>query len=93
MFQQRHSSEFSGLVIVLVTNHDRSNVISDNAMPETCDGFAYDQVLHLEGAFIGIEGLGVSKEAGDLVVSNYAVTAQNFAGPEQPSQRHLRLVQ
>jgi len=38
-------------------------------------GFAYYQVLHLEGALIGIERFAVVEEASDLVVGHDAVAA------------------
>ena len=44
-------------------------------------GLADDQVLHLEGALIGIERFAVVEEASDLVVGHDAVAAENFSGP------------
>jgi len=47
----------------------------------TGDGFANDQILHLIGTFIGIERLGIGEEARDIVVSDDAIAAQDFASP------------
>src|SRR6267378_2400098 len=48
---------------------------------ESGDGFADDQVLHLEGAFIRVERFTIVEEAGDLVVGYDAVAAEYFPSP------------
>ena len=48
---------------------------------EAGDGLADDQILHLIGAFVGVERLGVGEEARDVVVGDDAVAAQQLAGP------------
>jgi hypothetical protein len=50
------------------------------------DGFADDQVLHLIGAFVGIQRLGIAEEARDIVVGDDAVAAQDLATPETVSR-------
>src|ERR1700752_437812 len=47
----------------------------------TGDGFADDQILHLIGAFVGIERLGIGEEASEIVVGDDAVAAQDLASP------------
>src|SRR5436190_14650398 len=48
---------------------------------ETSDGLAYDQVLHLIGAFVGVERFGVREKTSSLIVSDDAVASENFSGP------------
>ena len=48
---------------------------------EAGDGLADDQVLHLIGAFVGVERLGIRKEPRDLVVGDDSVAAEQLAGP------------
>src|SRR5690348_15386175 len=45
------------------------------------DRLADDQVLHLVGAFVGIEGLRIGEEATDTVVHGDAVAAADFTRP------------
>ena len=47
----------------------------------TGDGFADDQILHLIGAFVGVQRLGIVEEARDIVVGDDAVAAQDLASP------------
>src|SRR6266478_2468745 len=44
-------------------------------------GFAENQVLNLEGAFVGVERFRIGKEAGNVVVCDDAVTTQKFPRP------------
>ncbi len=44
-------------------------------------GLSDDQVLHLEGALVGVERFTIVEKASDLVVGHDAVTAENFSGP------------
>src|SRR5216683_6325962 len=48
---------------------------------EPRDRPADDQVLHLVGALVGVEGLGIGKEAGSVVVGDDAVAAEQLAPP------------
>src|SRR5437899_9627091 len=48
---------------------------------EPGDGLADDQILHLVGAFVGVERFGIGEEARHLVVGDDAVAAQELAGP------------
>src|SRR5262249_44457642 len=48
---------------------------------EPGDRLAYDQVLHLIRAFIGIERLGIREEARNAVVGEDAVAAQQLSRP------------
>src|SRR5580692_2831475 len=45
------------------------------------DCLADDQILHLIGALVGVERLGVGKEARHVVVGDNAVAAEEFAAP------------
>jgi len=45
------------------------------------DGFADDQILHLIGAFVGVQRLRIGKEAREIVVGDDAVAAQDLAAP------------
>src|SRR5277367_1979075 len=45
------------------------------------DRLADDQVLHLIGAFVGVERFGVGEEARDIVVGDDAIAAQHLAAP------------
>ena len=47
----------------------------------TGDGFADDQILHLIGAFVGVQRLRIGEEARDIVVGDDAVAAQDLAAP------------
>src|SRR5712671_1254247 len=44
-------------------------------------GFAENQVLDLEGAFVGVERFRIGKEAGNVVVCDDAITAQQLPRP------------
>src|SRR5260370_1965540 len=44
-------------------------------------GFAENQVLNLEGTFVGVERFRIGKEAGNVVICDDAVTAQKFPRP------------
>src|SRR6266446_6489594 len=44
-------------------------------------GFTENQVLNLEGAFVGVERFRIGKEAGNVVVCDDAITAQKFPRP------------
>src|SRR5215475_13772373 len=48
---------------------------------EPGDRLADDQVLHLVRALVGIESLGIGKEAGDVVVDDNAVAAEHLSRP------------
>src|SRR5712691_4817376 len=48
---------------------------------EPGDRLADDQVLHLVGAFVRIERLGIREETGDSVVGDDAVATQQFPSP------------
>jgi hypothetical protein len=45
------------------------------------DGLADDQVLHLIGAFVGVQRLGIVEEARDIVVGDDAIAAQDLTAP------------
>src|ERR1700758_2020772 len=56
----------------------------ENALQEGTQaghGLADNQVLHLVGAFVGVEGFGVGEEASHVVVGDDAVSAAHLAGP------------
>src|ERR1700751_1882168 len=55
-----------------------ANARSDESA-EPGDRLADDQVLHLVGALVGVERLGVGEEAGGLVVGDDAVAAEHLA--------------
>src|SRR5438132_10529030 len=59
---------------------------------EAGDRLADDQVLHLVGALIGVEGLGIREEPRDVVVGNDAVTTQHLAAPRNGLARLGRAV-
>ncbi len=44
-------------------------------------GFAENQVLYLEGPFVGVERFRIGKEAGNVVVCDDAITAQKLPRP------------
>src|ERR1700680_4844106 len=44
-------------------------------------GFAEDQVLHLEGTFVRVESFRIGKEAGNVVICDDAITAQELSRP------------
>src|ERR1700745_19489 len=48
---------------------------------EAGDRLADDQVLHLEGALVGVERLSIGEEAADIVIDDDAVAAVQFARP------------
>src|SRR5215510_7810159 len=52
-----------------------------NESGEPGDRLADDQVLHLIGAFVGIERLGVGEEARDVVIDDDAVAAEQLTRP------------
>src|SRR6266571_1169280 len=62
-------------------NGVRPEAFASNEGAQTSDGFADDQILHLIGAFIGIERFGIGEEPRDVVVGDDAVAAQQFAAP------------
>src|SRR6516225_3325707 len=52
-----------------------------NESADAGDRLAYDEVLHLVGALVGIERLDVAEEAGDVVVGDDTIAAQKLASP------------
>src|SRR6266853_6612694 len=48
---------------------------------EPGDRLADDQVLHLVGALVGVEGLGIGEKARGVVVGDDAVAAEQLAPP------------
>jgi len=48
---------------------------------KSCYGLADDQVLHLIRALVGVERLGVSEEARDVIIDEDAVAAQQLSRP------------
>src|SRR6266702_282614 len=48
---------------------------------EPGDRLAADQVLHLVGALVGVEGLGIGEKARGVVVGDDAVAAKQLAPP------------
>src|SRR6266566_8606348 len=48
---------------------------------EPGDRLADDQVLHLVGALVGVEGLGIGEKARGVVVGDDAVAAKQLARP------------
>src|SRR5258708_17937806 len=62
----------------------QKSISSESALHERADArdrLADDQVLHLVGAFVRIQRLGIGEEARDVVVGNDAVAAQELAAP------------
>src|ERR1700744_3106563 len=74
-----------------------------NECSESSDRLSDDQVLHLECAFVGIQGFAVGKETSGLVVGDDAIPAKKLAGPsdrltalgsaERLGQRRMRVGQ
>src|ERR1700686_4074239 len=56
----------------------------------TGDGLADDQILHLIGAFVGVQRLGIGEEAREIVVGDDAVAAQDLAAPRDRLARFRR---
>src|SRR5215218_2492970 len=54
--------------------------LSDDGAP-TRDGPADDQRVHLSGALVGVDGLGVGDVPADVVLEQDAVAAHQLAGP------------
>src|SRR5690349_14682224 len=52
-----------------------------NECAEAGDGLGDDQCLHLAGALIGVESLGVGDEPADVVVEHNAVAAEQLPRP------------
>src|SRR5580704_14533942 len=48
---------------------------------EAGNSFAQNQVLHLEGALVGVEGFRIHEEPPDVVLSGDAVAAEQFSCP------------
>src|SRR3954465_2213185 len=67
-----------------------AGALSSNEGAVTGDGFADDQILHLIGAFVGVQRLRLVEEAGDIVVGYDAVAAQNLAAPRDCLARFRR---
>src|SRR5258708_4389496 len=59
-------------IVTVITSHERA---------QAGDRLADDQRLHLAGALIGVESLGVGDKAADVVVENNAVAAQQLPCP------------
>src|SRR3954447_1482812 len=79
----RFSSVGDELIGLLQRNGEpavAANAPSDESA-EPGDRLADDQVLHLVGALVGVEGLGIGEKARDVVVGDNAVTAQQLAAP------------
>jgi len=60
---------------------ERRLIETSNEGAVTGDGFADDQILHLIGAFVGVQRLGIGEETRDIVVGDDAVAAQDLAAP------------
>src|SRR5882762_9992890 len=69
---------------------ERRRIEKSHEGAEAGDGLADDQILHLIGAFVGVERLGVREEAGDVVVGDDAVAAQQLAAPRDGLARSSR---
>src|SRR6185295_2704200 len=65
----------------LIRSSPDGNGWSSDEGTEAGDGLADDEVLHLVGAFVGVERFGIGEEACDLVVAADAVAAQQLPGP------------
>src|SRR3954470_20883236 len=79
----RFSSVGDELIGLLQRNGEpavAANAPSDESA-EPGDRLADDQVLHLVGALVGVERLGVGEEASGLVVGDDAVAAEHLARP------------
>src|SRR6202140_5978827 len=61
-----------------------------NEGAESGNRLADDQVLHLIRAFVGVEGFGNGKEAGNVVVRDDAIAAQYLAAPRDSLTRFSR---
>src|ERR1700688_1237566 len=72
--------ELIGLLPERVSAAVAANAPSDESA-EASDRLADDQVLHLVGALVGVERLGVGKKASGLVVGDDAVAAEHLARP------------
>jgi len=55
--------------------------LASNKGTQASDGLADDQILHLIGAFVGVQRLGIGKEARDIEVGHDAVAAEQLATP------------
>src|ERR1700730_15446208 len=67
-----NTKEFVCVVIIVVS-------LDEGA--QAGDGLADDQRLHLAGALIGVEGLGVGDKPADVVIQHNAVAAQQLPCP------------
>src|ERR1700759_2035672 len=58
-----------------------SNLGFSDERAEAGDGLAHDQILHLVGAFIGIERFRIGKKARDFGIDDNTIRAQKLARP------------
>src|SRR5262245_22779091 len=70
---------FSSVIVAPVVMTRSSPFSNEGA--EAGDGLADDQVLHLEGAFVGVDRFPVGEEACDVVVDQDPVAAHQLARP------------
>src|SRR5262245_27260814 len=83
---------FSSVIVAPVVMTRSSPFSNEGA--EAGDGLADDQVLHLEGAFVGVDRFRIREEARDVVVDQDPVAAHELAGPRDglaPLRRAERL--
>src|SRR5215204_2617242 len=73
------ASSFPDSVSKTAISPDIRSLMHEGA--QTRDSSANDQVLHLEGAFVGVESFRVCEEASDAVVKRDAVAAADLPGP------------
>src|SRR5215471_1887442 len=64
-----------------VERADQRALSSSREGAEPGDRLADDHVLHLEGALVRVERLGIVEEASDVVVDENAVAAQELSRP------------
>src|SRR6266853_4618185 len=59
----------------------KTNVSGSHEGADTRYGLADDQVLHLEGAFVGVKRFGIRKEASSVGFDDNAVSTEQLASP------------
>src|SRR5260370_14564389 len=81
----RFSSVGDELIGLLAGKGERTEatarIAASDESTEPRDRLADDQVLHLVGALVGVEGLGIGEKARGVVVGDDAVAAEQFAPP------------
>src|SRR6478672_6045852 len=73
-FKPANTESFVCVVCVVI-------VMASHECAQAGDGLRDDQRLHLAGALIGVEGLGVGDEAPDVVIEHNPVAAEQLPRP------------